>query len=39
MNKDTLYSILYGLFKQYFKDITVRDAGDTYYYEFIHKNP
>ena len=40
MNKDTIYSILYGLFKDYFKSITIRDTIDNnYFFEFTHKNP
>lgn len=39
MNKDSIYSILYGLFKQYFKEITIRDTIDNnYFFEFTHKN-
>ena len=40
MNKDTIYSILYGLFKDYFKSITIRDTIDNnYFFENKKKNP
>ena len=40
MNKDTIYSILYGLFRDYFKSITIRDTIDNnYFFENKKKNP
>lgn len=39
MNKEVLYSIFNGLFKQYFEDITMRATVDNnYFFEFTHKN-